>query len=310
LILLCFVWLAAAAMLAACGDDDTTAPAGGGGGATPVPSFIDCWVEGLEFTAETTSGLTDENGEFDCPLGEDVTFSVGDIEIGSGVAGPFMNPLEVAYALDIFDYEATNIARFLQTIDDDGDPSNGIKIIAAVRAAAVGKSLVFNQSPGEFEDDPNVQQVITELTTAAGQVRTLVVTGQARAHLTSTLLGLIAGVYRGSFDGMTGEPPYREDVDGDWEITVDRQGNMTGEILLDEPEEDEIDITGTMQPSGSFNCNDLDGMGLWLSGNIVRETEGSRAGYLKVMGNWNDYSPGEGTFDGRKTVDSVLTVCH
>lgn len=311
-ILLWLFSLAAVAMLAACGDDDTTAPGGGGGGGgqTPVPSFIDCWVEGLEFTAETTSGLTDENGEFDCPLGEDVTFTIGDIEIGDGVAGPFMNPLEVAYATDIFDYEATNIARFLQTIDEDGDPTNGIKIVEAVRAAAVGKTVNFDQHPGAFETNPNVQQVVSDLTTAAGETRTLVGTAAARAHLTSTLLGLIAGVYGGSFEGTAGEPPYAEEVDGTWRVTVDRLGNVTGTITIEDPEEEEIDIMGTMQPSGSFYCNDEGALGLWLDGQIEREDEGPRAGLLRVTGIWQDYSPGSGTFGGSKLVDSVLTVCH
>jgi hypothetical protein len=292
--------LIAAALLGACGDDDTTAPGGGGGGILPAASFIDCRVEGLGYATATATGFTDENGEFVCTLGDSVVFYVGDIEIGSGVAGPYMNPIEIAYAIDIYDYRATNIARFLQTIDDDGAPANGIEITAAVRSAAAGRSLDFDQSPNDFGDDTNVQQIISDLTavTTAG-TRTLVSYQSARAHLTNTLLACHAGEYRGWFEGETG--PDDEEIEGDWEMVVSADGTIEGTITPDD--EDDIDITGSALPGGSFMCND--GSGLMVFGSITRGPDGLH----DVEGSWNDYDQGEGDIGGTKIRDYPV-VCQ
>ena len=48
-----------------------------------------------------------------------------------------------------------NKNRFLQTIDDDGDSSNGINITSAMRTAIqnAGKTLVFDVSANQFTSD-------------------------------------------------------------------------------------------------------------------------------------------------------------
>lgn len=268
----------------------------------PDASFLDCWVQGMEYATQSTSGLTEEFGTFVCDLGDSVIFSVGDIALGDGVAGPFMNPIEIAYATDIFDYTATNIARFLQTIDDDGNPSNGIVIIEAVRTAAMGKSVDFNQSPGDFSDDPAVQQVVSDLTavTAAG-TRPLVDYLDARAHLRSTLLAVLAGEYSGWFEGETG--PEEDEIEGDWEFVVDADGNIAGTIMPDD--DDDIEITGSMLPSGSFSCNDQTGLGLFLTGSAERGSDGLH----DVTRFWNDYDQGSGTFGGHREAYPDEIVC-
>ena len=58
LTVLCIFSLAVMGMLAACGGDDAAAPGGGGGGVVPDASFLDCWVQGLEFSTSTTSSLS------------------------------------------------------------------------------------------------------------------------------------------------------------------------------------------------------------------------------------------------------------
>jgi len=293
--------LAAAALVAACGDDDTTAPPGGGAPpASPKASFVDCWVEGLEYTTDTASGLTGEFGIFACALGDSVAFHVGDIALGNGVAGPYMNPIEIAYATDIFEYEPTNIARFLLTIDDDGDPSNGMQIVAAVRAAAVGKTLDFDQYPGTFAADANVQQVISDLTavTTAG-TRPLVGETIARTHLTFTLFAVLAGLYGGPFTGSKGG----DDWEGRWFLQVAANGDIIGEFSPDMAAT--VVMSGIMQPSGSFSCMDQTGMGLMFTGRIVRGEDGLH----DVTGAWTDYEQGSGTFSGDRPHYPDEIVC-
>lgn len=177
------------AFLAACGGGD-----GGGGGGVEVKSglFVDSAVEGIQFVSGGQSGITDDKGTFQYETGATVRFSIGNIAIGEGTPQPVMTPLDlVPGALDETHPTVINIARFVLTLDDDGDPSNGIKITQAVRDAALGKSINFAQSVSDFENDANVQGIISDLTslTTAGN-RTLISTADAQIHLMNTLIGI------------------------------------------------------------------------------------------------------------------------
>ena len=109
---------------------------GGGGGdaatATTVTStatFIDSYVTGLEFESATQHGVTDTNGNFIYKEGESVTFHIGNLYIGS--ARPKdgkVTPLDIVNTSNISDTQVVRILRTLQTLDNDGDPTNGIVI--------------------------------------------------------------------------------------------------------------------------------------------------------------------------------------
>ena len=126
-------------ILSACSDrndPDKTIPEG---------VFIDSAVEGLIFTTATQSGTTDSAGTFTYIPGEIVSFYIGDILIGSAEGQAMLTPLEfVPGAVDETDPEVTNILRFIQSMDSDNDPDNGITISAESAAAAIGESLDFS----------------------------------------------------------------------------------------------------------------------------------------------------------------------
>ncbi len=85
-----------------------------------------------------------------------VTFSIGGITLGSAVGQPQLTPIDlVPGAIDATDQQVTNILRFVQSLDADSDPSNGISIPAAVLANAAGQTLDFNQATVAFEADAN-----------------------------------------------------------------------------------------------------------------------------------------------------------
>jgi len=122
-------------LLTACGGGG-----GGGGGdestnlctTTCTGIFVDDPVAGLHYETPTFSGTTNSAGEFDYLPGETVTFSIGGIVLGSAEAGPVVTPLTlVSGATDATDPVVTNIVRLLLTLDDDGNPDNGISISAA-----------------------------------------------------------------------------------------------------------------------------------------------------------------------------------
>ena len=102
---------------------------GGGGGISnatnkSVGVFVDSNVSGLSYTTSSgLSGVTDENGGYRYNEGDTVTFSIGGITIGSCRATPYVTPMSIFPG----NMEAAiNLAQFLQTLDSDGDPSNGI----------------------------------------------------------------------------------------------------------------------------------------------------------------------------------------
>ena len=155
-------------------------------------TFIDSAVEGVTYTTDTQSGTTDSAGTFTYLPGEIVSFYIGDILIGSAEGAGMLTPLEfVPGAIDETDPEVTNILRFVQSLDSDSDPDNGITISAATVAAAIGQSLDFSLSTGAFETAANA--LLTVLT--SGAVNTLIDAGDAQAHFTgSTGGGSTAGV--------------------------------------------------------------------------------------------------------------------
>lgn len=112
---------AAAAMIvmAGCGGG------GGGGSSTINGNLIDAPVAGVQFVSGDIKGTTDNNGAYKCIKESTVIFSVAGVELGTVKCDSLTTPLTLAKN----DPEvATNIAYFLQNLDDDHNPNNGIHI--------------------------------------------------------------------------------------------------------------------------------------------------------------------------------------
>jgi hypothetical protein len=201
---------------------------GGGGGPAGPPqgTFSDSPVQGLSYVTGSQSGETGAGGGFRYDQeGDRITFSIGDIEIGNGDAARFMTPVNLVEDEDpsanVSHEWVLNIARLLQTLDDDADPANGIRITPAVRAAAAGLVVEFAQTLADFENDAAVQAAVASLTaaTSAGP-RGLVSVDDAAEHLGRTLIARFAGTYRGSFED-DGTPQ------GTWTAIVSASGEVS-----------------------------------------------------------------------------------
>ena len=88
--------------------------------------FLDSPVEGIDYTSGGVSGTTDSSGTSQYTQGQKVSFSVGDVTIGSGTPAEVMTPVDLVSGGNTDSAEVVNIARFLKTLDDDGNPDNGI----------------------------------------------------------------------------------------------------------------------------------------------------------------------------------------
>lgn len=162
--------------------------------------FIDSAVQGLSYISGSHAGVTDENGTFFYEKGENVTFKLGNIVLGSATTVLQLNISTQEAAPEILtltprdlvpaaesdrDPQVTNILRFLQTLDDDANPDNGILLSESVRGKAEKYSteVDFSLSMDDFE--AKTEPVIADL---LGNDRELVSTVRAQNHFIRTKL--------------------------------------------------------------------------------------------------------------------------
>ena len=181
-----WVVMLAAAVVTACGGGG-----GGGGDVAPVPvvpaadptiltgRFFDAQVEGLEYRSATLSGLTDAEGKFIYRAGEAVEFFVGGQSVGTAPGKSLVHVYDVTapgFAAPTAN-SSLRIAQVLQSLDLDGDPSNGISILAVAKTWFAKAVLDFTATPNNF--------AIAFNNAAAPGARTLKPEAQAQTHLDS-----------------------------------------------------------------------------------------------------------------------------
>ena len=264
---------ASVGLMSACGGGGGGAgdEASSGGTATQQGVFIDSAVQGIRYESGALSGITDASGAFQYESGNSVRFYVGDVLLGEVKGSSTITPVElVSGAADETNPTVTNIARFLQTLDDDGDPSNGIVITDTVAALAAGKSIDFTQDARAFT--AQVQTLVAEMTAATNAgARNLVTVSAAQDHLASSLLKALAGSWSGSFTGSES---------GTWSVTISPEGRISGSGTSN--------TTGSFAVSGSINTRGTAAFGA-----------GSTSGGARFNGDF-DYTSGtaSGRWDG------------
>ena len=197
-----------ASSLTACLDSDS-----GGNGKTA--KFVDSAVVGISYkTSSGKTGVTGANGQFKYKKGDTVTFYIGAIELPAVVPdGEFVTPAHIAGVVNWQNDTTTlNIARFLQSIDDDGDLSNGIQVSEAAAAQATA-AVDFKVDTSAFES------AVADYMAALNKA--LVTEAAAQAHLSATIneLGIvitIAGVDLGAGASTC--------TAGTWGLTVETVG--------------------------------------------------------------------------------------
>ncbi len=166
---------------------------GGGSSASNTGRFADSAVQGLEYTTTPggNSGATSANGAYSFTAGDTVTFSLGDITLGSAIAiESTLFPKDIADGAS--GVKTAKIAQLLQSLDADNNPDNGIDVSHLNRETLATKN---SQIESVLADDAVdfVQQDITDLSSTA----TLVTRASATAHATETLQCEYAGGYKG-----------------------------------------------------------------------------------------------------------------
>jgi hypothetical protein len=166
-------WFMLLAVFCSCTDHETVSePSQDGKLMTGV--FRDSQVSGLTYETETQLGKTDVAGEFLYKQGETISFSIGGILLGSGTAAGEMSPVSIAsqQPAGLSSREVKNLASFLQSLDHDREPGNGISIRREVAEALGNKQIDFSgmklQELGEIlaeviqKTDANLKPVYPE----------------------------------------------------------------------------------------------------------------------------------------------------
>lgn len=170
--------------LTACGGGDTSG--GGDGGVSPVTgTLLDGAVQGVTYQSTSLSGVTDASGQYQCLAGEIVSFSIGNLHLGAADCQPLITPIELTSSTQGADDVAVmNMARLLQSLDLDGDASNGLDIPATAATVTLEGVINFDLQAAEFEQQPDVQSLLLNV---AGQTE-LRDSCQAELHIKSTLI--------------------------------------------------------------------------------------------------------------------------
>lgn len=338
------------ALLGGCGSGDSgVEPAAA---AAPISKaltgrFVDGPVAGLRYTTPSLQGETNAAGEFQYRPGETVSFFVGDILVGQAAGAATITPFDLAGAtppesdadvqqallqmrnlpqatpLEV----AANIAAFLQTLDEDGDPGNGITIPPAMHSIATGASVDFKKSMYIFPRTLAMHKLI-----AAGRAAGL--WGGLRPIRSSSLaldslyasLGLSMTAYvkaiREVDSNADGAPESREiySFDARGDVTEDAQDNNADGVVdsrlnwIYDANGHQKTLTvdnyadGTIDISLNFSYD--------ANGNLIKlETDKDGDGIVDARQTWsydaNDYMVEEeldGNVDG--TVDSRVNYAY
>ncbi|MFJ9889015.1 CocE/NonD family hydrolase [Streptomyces sp. NPDC091287] len=166
-------------------------------------------IAGLRFETPTCAGLTDQDGTFAYREGETIVFSVGSVLIGAARGAARLTLADIVARVagnpgKLADPGLTNIARFVYSLDLDGDLDGGVTLTPAIHALVGDRVINFrNQTtlaPGPadliraFTEDSAVTRLLDDLNRAKvfrdATPRTLMSAAAARNEVRRNILGI------------------------------------------------------------------------------------------------------------------------
>lgn len=199
-------------LVVACGGGGGGGGGVAGGGTTLSGTLVDAEIQGVAYDSPSYSGVTNASGIYQCKTGETVDFSLPgtngeSVYLGSIGCRQLTSPIEVitqgafTVAHAITDLSAPhqiavkNVLRLLQSLDSDGDASNGISINSD-DVSVLAQYLATNDPGYDSEDvdvdyflDKTIGDMTTELMgvmSAVGRAANVVSEADAVAHFETT----------------------------------------------------------------------------------------------------------------------------
>ena len=171
-------------------------------------------IVGLKYETPTVSGVTNERGEFQYRQGEAVTFLVGRLVLGAVEGAPRVTLAHLVNRVGgkidcLHDPHATNLARLIQSLDQDGNIETGVTIAPIVHEVFGPLVINFDQAEAEpiavdgipsdesgFAADPVIRNLLDQLNGTpavftANKPRTLRSPSAARNELRRNIRGIV-----------------------------------------------------------------------------------------------------------------------
>jgi hypothetical protein len=129
-----------------------------------------------------------------------VTFSIGQIVLGTAECSTLLHPPALRGSGSLFDPEALNIARLLLMLDGDQYPATGITISTGLR------DIADNWAPVDFgaaDFAAELVRIIADIASIEGRtVAAPPTTADAFSHLDASLACAYSGAFRGTFSTL------------------------------------------------------------------------------------------------------------
>jgi hypothetical protein len=176
---------------------------GSGDGETSVSDapltgiLLDGPVSGVAYSSGTQTGTTSAAGEFKYFPNETIVFSIGGIGLGKVTLGKpssngvraIITPVELTGSADASDPKVVRLLQFLQSLDSDGDHSNGISISAVTRAAAASVFIDFTRLDFEtFYPSFDLQATVDTIADPGDPTPTIVSPAEALENFAATIV--------------------------------------------------------------------------------------------------------------------------
>ena len=269
---------------------------GGGGGnetsgdrqpeaQTKVGQFKDANVAGLSYVSGGQSGVTDSEGRFTYEVGESVKFSVGSVTLGETEGKSVVTPVDLVKQGSSSSKLVLNMTRFLTSLDQDADLSNGITISQDIQTRAQNWELEFNSD----KFDQELESIRSDLEEEYESFSDFSDETTSRAHLEATIRCSYSGGYTGK---------YRGSDQGNFGILVDALGGGASGIAYSTRYDEYTTLTSEETISYDQNVAFLSGH----TGDKGTKFDGRFTSVDAVQGQWEDTSDPNirGTFSGTR----------
>lgn len=165
-------------------------------------------IDGVSYsTSSGMSGVTSNGGQYAYRAGDVVTFRLGTLVLGVTPASGVVTPLELAAGSA---NKLQNLLVLFQSLDNDGNPDNGISISAAT-SGGVTTAMDLTALPATFASTANT--ALVNARTAGGLTTPIVTPTQAGNNFLSQFLTLTSLHIWVSLDAG-GSAAFRSTADG------------------------------------------------------------------------------------------------
>lgn len=267
------------------GGNETQGPPSNNQGAMPkteTGQFKDANVAGLSYVSGGQEGITDSEGRFTYEVGNDVTFSVGNVRLGEIEGKSLVTPVDLIEQGSSSSGPVVNTARLLISLDQDADTSNGITISQDIQMRAEDWILDINSD----DFDQQLESIKSDLEEEYESFSTFPDETTARDHLEASFRCSYAGAYIGTYDGVD---------EGDFGILVSAADGRVSGLAYSTVHDETYELVGK-------NPISYDQMVAFTSGSTSAGTEfnGRFTSVREVEGTWGLGSTIGGNFSGQR----------